>query len=74
MILLVSALIRSPLNNFWYWLFFQVSCHKAALLQLEQQAIDPEKDRTDYDTLVDNSDHSVKIAWHCVYRLVIVDV
>lgn len=44
-----------------------VSNHKVALMQLDQQAIDPDKDRTDYDTLVDNADHSVKIAWHCVY-------
>ncbi|XP_018024748.1 N-alpha-acetyltransferase 25, NatB auxiliary subunit [Hyalella azteca] len=40
-----------------------VSSHKAAVSVLEQQRIDPVADKTDYASLVCNTDKSVKIHW-----------
>uniref|UniRef100_A0A6A7FX51 N-terminal acetyltransferase B complex subunit MDM20 homolog n=1 Tax=Hirondellea gigas TaxID=1518452 RepID=A0A6A7FX51_9CRUS len=48
-------------------LTYTCSNHKAAVVILEMQSISPEEDRPAYGSLVDNTDHSVKIAWRCVY-------
>ncbi|KAF2354373.1 N-acetyltransferase B complex non-catalytic subunit [Trinorchestia longiramus] len=40
-----------------------VNNHKSAISVLEQLRIDPVADQTDYNTLVNNTDNSVKICW-----------